>query len=97
MNENDTLEEKVVAEELPERKPVHVPALVLGILSIVLGVLVAVVGDVLSIIGIILSVSKRKTHRTKAALICSIIGLVISIGNHIAAALMVAHQFIPAL
>ena len=57
--------------------------MVLGILSIVLGLLIALVGEILSIIGIILSVVKRKDHNTKAALICSIVGLVVSVANHI--------------
>lgn len=65
------------------KKPGFVPALVLGILSIVLGLLVALVGEVLSIIGMIMSVVKRKDHDTKAALICSIVGLVVSVANHI--------------
>ena len=65
------------------KKPSFVPALVLGILAIVLGLLIALVGEILSIIGIILSVVKRKDHNTKAALICSIVGLVVSVANHI--------------
>lgn len=65
------------------KKPSFVPALVLGILSIVLGLLIALVGEILSIIGIIMSVVKRKDHNTKAALICSIVGLVVSVANHI--------------
>lgn len=65
------------------KKPIYVPALVLGILSIVLGLLIALVGEILSIIGIILAVSNRKKYNTKAALICSIVGLVVSVVNHI--------------
>lgn len=65
------------------KKPGYVPALVLGILSIALGLLIALVGEILSIIGIILSLVKRKDHDTKAALICSIVGLVVSVANQI--------------
>ncbi len=65
------------------KKPCYVPALVLGILSIVLGLLIALVGEILSIIGIILAVVNRKDYSTKAGLVCSIVGLVVSVANHI--------------
>lgn len=63
--------------------PGHTPSLVVGILSIVLGLIIALVGDVLAIVGIVMAVSKRKTHRTRAALVCSLIGLAVSVGNHV--------------
>lgn len=90
MNENNIFEERSEETEMSGKKPIHTASLVLGILSIVFGLLFALAGDVLSIIGIVLSVRNRKTHSTTAALICSIIGLVVSIGNHIVAVLMMA-------
>jgi hypothetical protein len=65
------------------KNPRHTVSLVLGILSIVFGLLFAIAGDILAIIGIVMSVRKRKIFNVKAGLICSIIGLVLSIGNHI--------------
>lgn len=65
--------------QTPGEKPSYTPALVLGILSIVFAVLFALVGDILGIIGIVLAIVKRKEYRTKAGLICSIVGLLLSI------------------
>jgi len=86
MNENNIFEEKT--EIVPGKKPGHTPSLVVGILSIVFGLLIALVGDILGIVGIAMAVSKRKEYSTKAGLICSVIGLVLSIGNHVLAVLM---------
>ena len=70
-------------------KPKHTASLVLGILSIVFALLFALVGDILAIIGIVLACVKRKDYNTKAGLICSIIGLVLSIVSHIVGAIFV--------
>lgn len=86
MIENNIFEEKT--EVIPGKKPSHIPSLVVGILSIVFGLLIALAGDILGIVGIAMSVSKRKTYNTKAGLICSIIGLGLSIGNHVLSVLM---------
>lgn len=72
-------------------KQIHVAALVMGILSIVFSLLFAIVGDILGIIGIVLSIAKKKEYRTTASLVCSIIGLVLSIVNHVAGALLISY------
>lgn len=74
-----------------EPKQIHVAALVMGILSIVFSLLFAIVGDILGIIGIVLSIAKKKEYRTTASLVCSIIGLVLSIVNHVAGALLISY------
>lgn len=88
MNENNIFAEPTEEQNVPGKKKGHTPSLVLGILSIVLGLLIALAGDILGIVGIIMSVAKRKDYNTKAALICSIVGLVLSIANHVLAILM---------
>lgn len=88
MNENAIFEERTEEQNVSGKKKGHTPSLVVGILSIVFGLLIALVGDILGVVGIVISVSKRKTYNTKAGLICSIIGLVLAIGNHIIGALM---------
>lgn len=93
MNENNIFEERTQAMDASGKKPLHVASLVLGILSIVFGLLIALVGDILGIIGIVMANSKKQTHSTKAGLICSIIGLVISICNHILAFVLTMAMF----
>lgn len=88
MNENNVFEERTEEQLVPGKKKGHTPSLVVGILSIVFSLLIALVGDVLGIVGIVMSVSKRKDYNTKAGLICSIIGLVLAIGNHVLGVLM---------
>lgn len=88
MNENNIFEERTDEECVPGKKNGHTPSLVVGILSIVFALLIALVGDVLGIVGIAMSVSKRKDYNTKAGLICSIIGLIMAIGNHVLSVLM---------
>lgn len=80
------MEGKVVSDNVVqsgEGKKTYTPALVVGILSIVFGILFALAGDILAIVGIVLSRSKKETFRTKSAFICSVIGLLISIANHV--------------
>lgn len=67
----------------------HTASLVLGILSIVLGLLIALVGEILGITGIVLARKHRFTHNTKAALVCSIIGLVLSAINQLLGILLI--------
>ena len=80
MNENSIFEERIPD---PNKKPIHAASLAIGILSLVFSLLIALVGDILGIAGIVLASQKRETHSTKAALVCSIIGLVLSVANHI--------------
>ena len=88
--------QNVVAQEnaayVPERqakpKKIHGLALVMGILSIVFAILFPIAGDVLAIIGIFLSAENKKEYRTTASLLCSIIGLVLAIINHVLGAVM---------
>lgn len=88
MNENNIFEERTEPLNVPGKKPGHTPSLVVGILSIVFSLLIALAGDILSIVGIVMSVRKRKTHNTKVGLICSIVGLVLALGNHVLSVLM---------
>lgn len=83
MEENNIFEERSQELNPTDQKPSHTASLVLGILSIVFGLLFALAGDILAIIGIVLAVTKKKEYRTTAGLVCSIIGLVVSIANHI--------------
>ena len=87
LQEEKTADTEVIIPEaditVPETKPRHTASLVLGILSIVFGVLFALAGDVLGVIGLILAIVKRKDYNTKAGLILSIIGLVVSVANQI--------------
>lgn len=90
MNENNIFVERTEPLNVPGKKPGHTPSLVVGILSIVFALIIALVGDILGVVGIIMAVCKRKTHNTKAGLICSIIGLVLAISNQVLAVLMMA-------
>ena len=95
-NNNNVFQNEQAAEPIildpdmavPEKKPLDIASLVLGILSIVFGLLIALVGDILGIIGLILAIVKRKDKNTRAGLILSIIGLVVSIGNNILGAVL---------
>ena len=88
MNENIIFEEHTEELNVPGKKRGHTPSLVVGILSIVFALLIALVGDILAIVGISMAVVKRKDYNTKAALICSIVGLVLAIANHVLGVLM---------
>lgn len=90
MEENQIFEQAYPQNSIPGKKPGYTPSLVLGILSIVFGFLFALAGDILGIIGIILSIVKRKSYHTLPGLICSIVGLAISIVNHIIAFYLLA-------
>ena len=83
MSENNIFDENKPVVDANGKKPVHTASLVLGILSLVFSLLVALVGDILGIIGIALACKHREKMNTKAALVCSIIGLVLSFVNHI--------------
>lgn len=88
MSENAIFNENREIADESGKKPVHAASLVLGILSIVFSLLIALVGEVLGIIGIVQARRNRQENDTKAALICSIIGLVLSATNHIMSILM---------
>ena len=45
-------------------------------------------GEILGVVGIVLASRNRKAYNTKAALVCSIIGLILAVGNHILGILM---------
>ena len=83
MTENNIFEERTEVQDASGKKPVHTASLVLGILSLVFALLIALVGEILGIIGIVLASRKRREYNTKAALVCSIIGLVLAAGNQI--------------
>lgn len=89
MQENNIFQENGAIIQEEGKRPSHTPSLVLGILSIVFSILLAIVGDILGIIGIAVAVSNRNKFNTKPGLICSIIGLVLSIVSHIVSALLI--------
>lgn len=74
----------------PGQKPMQVSSLVLGILSIVFGLLIAIIGDILGIVGLVLAIVKRKELRTTPGMVCSIVGLVLAITNHIIACVLIS-------
>lgn len=88
MNENNIFEQRTEVMNPSGKKPVHTASLVMGILSLAFALLIALVGEILGVIGIVLASRNRKEYRTKAALVCSIIGLVLAVGNHILGILM---------
>lgn len=94
MNENNIFAENTQEQTAPGKKPGHTPSLVMGILSIVLGLLIPLVGEILGIIGITTSMKKREACNTKAALVCSIVGLVVSVANHILGFLLTMSLFV---
>ena len=83
MDENAIFQENVQETTKTPKKPTHTASLVLGILSLVFALLMALVGEILGIIGIVLAANNRKEYNTKAALICSIVGLVLALANHV--------------
>lgn len=89
MNENNIFNEQAEQENGSAKKPTHTASLVLGILSLVFSLLIALVGEILGIIGIVQASRNRGEYNTKAGLICSIIGLVLAVGNHILGFIMV--------
>lgn len=88
MTGNNIFEERTEVQNASGKKPIHTASLVLGILSLAFSLLIALVGEILGIIGIVQAFRKRREYNTKAALVCSIIGLVLAIGNHILGILM---------
>ena len=88
MNENNIFEESTEGMNPSGKKPIHTASLVMGILSLVFALLIALAGEILGVIGIVLASRNRKEYRTKAALVCGIIGLILAIGNHILGILM---------
>lgn len=87
MNENNIFAENT-QQTNPDKKPGHTTSLVLGILSIVLGLLSPLVGEILGIVGITLSASKRKDYSATTGMVCSIVGLIVSVANHVLGILM---------
>ena len=88
MNENSIFDERTEASEASGKKTTHIPSLILGILSLAFALLIALAGEVLGIIGIVMASRQREEYNTKAALICSIIGLVVAVVNHVLGILM---------
>lgn len=88
MSENNIFDERTEVLNTSGKKPVHTPSLVMGILSLAFALLIALAGEILGVIGIVMASRKRKEYNTKAALVCSIIGLVLAVGNHILGILM---------
>lgn len=83
MSENNLFQEPAEVTSAAEKKPIHAASLVMGILSLSFSLLIALLGEIFGIIGIVLACKNKKEHRTTAALICSIVGLVVAAINHI--------------
>jgi len=73
---------------MEKKKELYTTGLILGILSIPCGILIAISGWILGICGIVLNSKNKDKMNTKAGLILSIIGLVLSIANSILGILM---------
>ena len=63
--------------------PLHTISLVFGCLSLIFALLIPFFAEAFGIVGIILAATNRKEYRTTAGLVCSIIGLVMAVINHI--------------
>ena len=59
----------------------HVPSLVLSIVGLVFSLLLPIITFVCSIVGLVMANNNRETHKTKAAYIMCIIGLIIAVIN----------------
>ena len=80
------MSENAVFEVRPndaDKKPAHTASLVLGILSMVFAFFIPLAGEILGIVGITKASNNRHTHSTTAGLVCSIVGLVLAVVNHI--------------
>jgi len=62
-------------------KKIHVPSLVLAIVGLVFALLLPLVAYPCLIVGLVLAVKKRGTHKTMAALVMCIIGLIVAVVN----------------
>lgn len=67
----------------PNKKPIHVASLVLGILSIIIGLLIPLPAYILGGAGLSMANKNKETHSTTAAKVCSIIGIIIAAILHI--------------
>ena len=66
-----------------EKKPVYTAGLIVGILSIPCGLVIAISGWILGIVGIVINNKHKDENSTTAGLVCSIVGLVLSVINSI--------------
>ena len=65
---------------MPFKKPLHVPSLVLGIISVASFLpTLGIGGIVCGIIGLVFSRRERFMYRTKAAFVLSLIGLILGV------------------
>ena len=73
----------------PEQpRPLHVSSLVLSIIGLVFSILLPIVTYPCSIVGLVKAVKNRTTHKTTAAFVMCIIGLVVAIANSAIGAFM---------
>ncbi len=68
------------------KRPLHVPALVLGIVALVMGAFSPLVAYICGIIGLVFAIRKRRTHRTVMALVLCIAGLIVGVVSNVIAA-----------
>ena len=64
-------------------KKVHVPSMVLMIIGAVFSLLFTYVTYVCSTISLVMSIAKRRTHKTKYAIVINIIALVVALINSV--------------
>jgi len=69
-------------------RPLHVSSLVLSIIGLVFSILLPIVTYPCSIVGLVKAVKNRATHKTTAAFVMCIIGLVVAIANSAIGAFM---------
>lgn len=64
-------------------KNVHVPSMVLMIIGAVFSLLFTYVTYVCSTISLVMSIVKRRTHKTKYAIVINIIALIVALANSV--------------
>ena len=85
MEQNNVFQAEQPAVQMHEgeKKPMHVPALVLSIVALVFSLLSPLVSYICGITGLVFSIKKRKLCRTKISLIICIAALLIAVIIHV--------------
>lgn len=67
-----------------DRLPTYTPTMALGIISMIVAFLIPLAGDITAIVGLCMASGKSSEYTITGGKVCCIIGLVLSILNHIA-------------
>lgn len=71
-----------------DRPPTYTPTLALGIISMIVAFLIPLAGDIIAIVGLSMASGKQGEYSLTSGKICCIVGLVLSILNHVAVLVM---------